>query len=51
MYDLRYDMYERSVTFEGEEYHSRTIAMRGKELKSHLRYLAGGIAKHIREVT
>ena len=44
-------MYERAVTFEGEEYHSKTIALRGKEIKNCLRQIVYGMVEHIAAVT
>ena len=32
LHDLRYDAYERSVTFEGEEFHVESLPVRGFQL-------------------
>ena len=51
LYDLRYDMYERAVTFEGEEFHSRSLPIRGKEMKKYLQELITDLVEHIAVVS
>lgn len=51
LYDLRYDLYERAITFEGEEFHSTNIPIRGKELKTYLGNISTNIKEHINSVT
>jgi hypothetical protein len=51
LYDLRYDLYERAITFEGEEFHSTNIPIRGKELKTFLGNISNNIKEHIHSVT
>lgn len=44
-------MYERAVTFEGEEFHSSSIALKGNELKKHLKNLVELLVMHVSEVS
>ena len=51
LYELRYDMYERAVTYEGEEFHTKLVPMKGKGLKKHLRKVIDKIVEHIGTVS
>lgn len=51
LYELRYDMYERAVTYEGEEFHTRLVPMKGKGLKKHLKRIMDKIVEHIGRVS
>ncbi|CAG9330810.1 unnamed protein product [Blepharisma stoltei] len=51
LYDLRYDLYERAVTFEGEEYHSRVMPLRGFEIRNYMRNVGEVLVEHVKLVT
>lgn len=51
LYDLRYDLYERAVTFEGEEFHSRVMPLRGFEIRNYMRSVGEILVEHIKLVT
>jgi hypothetical protein len=51
LYELKYDMYERAVTYEGEEFHTRMVPMKGKGLKKHLKRVIDKIVEHIGRVS
>ena len=47
LYDLRYDVYERAFTFEGEEFHSESRQVFSKELKAYLEHHMKNLVRHI----
>ena len=49
--DMRFDIYERAVTFEGTELNTRSAPVRGNILPPQLQRLNEGIADHIKEVS
>jgi|TARA_B110000208_G_scaffold187606_1_gene245882 hypothetical protein len=49
--DTRYDIYERSVTFEGTELNTRSAPVRGSILPPQLQRLNDAIVDHIKEVS
>ena len=62
LYDKRYDMYERVVTYEGEEYNCKIcklinidyhgiVPLRGSNIPQRLQTVANSISQHISNVT
>ncbi|OMJ80350.1 hypothetical protein SteCoe_15939 [Stentor coeruleus] len=51
LYDVRYDIYERAVTFEGEEFHSTSRQICSKELKSYMQTIINKLVEHINRVS
>ena len=44
---MRYDIYERAITFEGEEFHSTSRQIYSKELKTHMEDMINQLVLHI----
>lgn len=51
LYELKYDMYERAVTYEGEEFHSNLVNIKGKEFKNYVQTQVCKIVEHIGKVS
>ncbi|CAE8642741.1 unnamed protein product, partial [Polarella glacialis] len=51
MADTRYDMYERAVTFEGPDFHSEVVPVRGAAPVAKVHEIAESIVQHVAAVT
>lgn len=51
LYDTRFDLYERAVTFEGEEFHCESKQLCSEKLQESLYNLISRFASHIYEAT
>lgn len=51
LYDLRYDMYERAVTYEAEDFHTKSSRLQGNNLKEYLKSVVDHLVQHISEVS
>jgi hypothetical protein len=51
LFDTRFDLYERAVTFEGEEFHCETKQVCSEKLQENLYSLISRFTRHISEVT
>lgn len=51
LYDTRYDIYERAVTFEGEEFHSTSRQICSKEIKVYMQDAIEKLVSHIQKVS
>mmetsp|Transcript_66731 Transcript_66731/g.120097 ORF Transcript_66731/g.120097 Transcript_66731/m.120097 type:complete len:807 (-) Transcript_66731:97-2517(-) len=49
--DTRYDMYERAVTFEGPDFHSEVVPVRGAAPVAKVHEIAESIVQHVAAVT
>lgn len=49
--DRRVDMYQRAVTYDGEEFNSKTVPVRGSILPAQVQNLAEAIVSHVAEVS
>eukprot|EP00747_Dinoflagellata_sp_TGD_P211710 gnl/TRDRNA2_/TRDRNA2_84911_c0_seq1.p1 gnl/TRDRNA2_/TRDRNA2_84911_c0~~gnl/TRDRNA2_/TRDRNA2_84911_c0_seq1.p1 ORF type:complete len:828 (+),score=147.93 gnl/TRDRNA2_/TRDRNA2_84911_c0_seq1:79-2562(+) len=49
--DTRYDVYERAVTFEGPDFHSEIMPVRGPGLATKVHEIADSIVQHVAAVT
>jgi len=47
LFDPRYDIYERAVTYEGEEFHCQTMRIKGSRVISRLEEVARSIQEHV----
>jgi hypothetical protein len=51
LYNDKYDIYEKAVTFEGKDYHASSNPIRGTQLPNRLLKIAESIVGHIAAVT
>lgn len=51
LYDRRLNMYERALTYEGKEYFSRIMPVKGQKVISKLLQAANNIVQHVVNVT
>ena len=51
LYDQRYDLYERAVTFESEEFHCSAVPVRTRTLKRWLASTTQALVSHVAAVT
>lgn len=51
LFDARFGLYERAITFEGPDVHSHSFPLRGDVLSAKLRASCEVIVRHVREVT
>ena len=51
LFDLRYDLYERATTFEGEEYHCAIGPLKCRALERWLKHTVVSLIEHIAEVS
>lgn len=51
LHDTKHSLYERTVTFEGEEYNSRVDPVRGKSLPVQVQAVCESIVNHVAEVS
>ena len=47
LFDKRYDIYERAVTYEGEEFHCQTMRVKGNRVIHRLEEIAKSIQEHV----
>ena len=51
IYDSRYNIYERAVTYDGEEFQTETEAIRGNNIPDRFEKIGNNIANHISNIT
>lgn len=51
IFDKRYNIYERAVTYDGEEFHTTLEPIKGNNLPDRLEKIANSIASHVSNVT
>ncbi len=51
IYDKRYNIYERAVTYDGEEFHTTLEPIKGNNLPDRLEKIANSVASHVSNVT
>lgn len=51
IYDTRFDIYERAVTYDGEEFQTRTDAIKGNNIPDRIEKIGMNIASHIANIT
>ena len=49
--DLHYDIYERAVTYDGEEFQTKTEPVKGNHLPERMQQVAVNIANHVSNIT
>ena len=49
--DKKYDIYERAVTYEGEEFHIKTEPLKGSNLPDRIEKIGTSIANHVSNIT
>jgi len=51
IYDKRFNLYERAVTYDGEEFQTETEAIRGNNLPDRFEKIGSNISSHISNIT
>lgn len=51
IYDKRFNLYERAVTYDGEEFQTETEAIRGNNIPDRFEKIGSNIASHISNIT
>jgi len=51
IHDTRFNLYERAVTYDGEEFQTQTEAIRGNNLPDRFEKIGSNIASHISNIT
>lgn len=51
LYDNRYNLYERAVTYDGEEFQVRTEPIKGTHLPDRVEKIANSIVNHVSNIT
>ena len=49
--DKKYDIYERAVTYDGEEFHIKTEPLKGSNLPDRIEKIGTSIANHVSNIT
>ena len=49
--DLHYDIYERAVTYDGEEFQTKTEPVKGNHLPERMQQIAVNISNHVSNIT
>jgi hypothetical protein len=49
--DKKYDIYERAVTYDGEEFHTKTEPLKGSNLPDRIEKIGTSIANHVSNIT
>ena len=51
IYDKKYDIYERAVTYDGEEFHIKIEPLKGSNLPDRIEKIGTSIANHVSNIT
>ena len=51
LYDKHYDIYERAVTYDGEEFQAKTEPLKGRLLPERMQQIALNIVEHVSNIT